>query len=256
MDLSKEWYKSEFVKQENIDIHRELELELPFYNAIAEGNLEYVEANCKEGSFSNPEGMGKLSDNPLQNLRYHFVVTMALITRYIIHAGMEQEKAYGLSDFYIQKMDKLSSISDIAALHDTMCIDICMQMQVIRKSHVLSKPIVLCLDYIYNNIHSRITIHELAEYLDISESYLSKLFSKEMGLSLSEYILNLKIDKARNLLQYSDYSIVDISQYLSFASQSHFIQVFKKITGTTPHKYRMQYFRTNWDHFTANGQSL
>ena len=50
--------------------------------------------------------MGKLSENKLQNIRYHFVVTTAMIARYCVHNGMEQEKAYGLSDFYILKMDK------------------------------------------------------------------------------------------------------------------------------------------------------
>ena len=112
---------------------------------------------------------------------------------------------------------------------------------------VLSKPIVLCIDYIYSHIHNRITVKELAEHLNFSESYLSKLFHKEMGLPISQYILNLKIEKAKNLLQYSEYSIIDISNYLSFSSQSHFIQVFQKYTGLTPHKYRTKHFRTDWD---------
>jgi AraC-like DNA-binding protein len=67
-----------------------------------------------------------------------------------------------------------------------------------------------------------------------------------MGISLSKYIQDLKIEKAKNLLQYSDYSIVDIANYLSFSSQSHFIQVFQKKTGFTPHRYRTQFFRSNW----------
>jgi len=93
----------------------------------------------------------------------------------------------------------------------------------------------------------RITLKELAEYLNLSESYLSKLFHQEMGISLSQYILDLKIEKAKNLLQYSDYNIVDIANYLSFSSQSHFIQVFQKKTGLTPHRYRTKHFRTEWD---------
>ena len=250
MDLSKEWYRSEFINQESMDIHRELEVELPFYDAIAKGDLEYVMENCKEEAFSNPEGMGKLSKDPIRNIRYHFVVTTALLTRYCIHGGLEQEKAYSLSDFYIQSMDGLETIKEISKLHDTMCIEMCKIMKKVRTSKVLSKQIVLCLDYIYNNIHSRLTIAEIADYLNISESYLSKLFSKEMGISLSEYIINLKIDKAKNLLQYSEYSIVDIANYLSFSNQSHFIQVFKKQTGLTPHKYRTHYFRSAWKGFT------
>ena len=127
-----------------------------------------------------------------------------------------------------------------------MCIDMCKQMNIIRNSQILSKPIVLCIDYIYSHIHYRITIKELADHLHLSESYLSKLFSKEMGISLSQYILDLKIEKAKNLLQYSEYNIVDIANYLSFSSQSHFIQVFQKKTGLTPHKYRTQNFRQEW----------
>ena len=120
-------------------------------------------------------------------------------------------------------------------------------MNELKHRQILSKPIVLCLNYIYSHIHYRITIKELAEYLSLSESYLSKLFLKEMGIPLSHYITDLKIEKAKNLLQYSDYSIVEIANYFSFASQSHFIQVFQKKTSITPYKYRIMYFRTNWE---------
>ena len=160
-----------------------------------------------------------------------------------------------MSDFYITKMDKKQTIPEIAALHDTMCLDFCKLMNELRKSQILSKPIVLCLDYIYSHIHYRITIKELAEHLHLSESYLSKLFHKEMGLPISQYILELKIEKAKNLLQFSDYNIVDIANYLSFSSQSHFIQVFQKYTGLTPHKFRTKHFRTNWEHVQATKTS-
>ena len=256
MSVTKEWYRSEFVNHEMMEEHRVLETELSFYDAIANGNIDFVKENCKRKDFTNPEGMGKLSDNPLQNLRYHFVISTAMITRYCVHAGMEQEKAYSLSDFYILKMDKCQTIDEISDLHDIMCLDICKTMNVLRNSQVLSKPIVLCIDYIYSHLHNRITVSELAEYLGLSDSYLSKLFHKEMGLPISQYILNLKIEKAKNLLQYSEYNIVDIANYLSFSSQSHFIQVFQRFTGVTPHKYRTQNFRTNWIEIQTNGVIL
>lgn len=247
MNISKEWYKSEFVQHELLEPHRAIESELTFYDAIAAGNLKVVKENCKSNAFTNPDGMGKLSENTLQNIRYHFVVTTAMISRYCVHNGMEQEKAYGLSDFYILKMDKCNTIQEISALHDTMCLDYCSKMQTVMKQQILSKPIVLCIDYIYSHIHYRITLKELAQHLNLSESYLSKLFKKEMGISVSSYILNLKIDKAKNLLQYSEYSVSDIANYLAFSSQSHFIQVFQKATGVTPHKYRSHNFRSTWN---------
>ena len=195
MDLSKEWYRSEFVNQEMLEQHRVIETEYTFYDAIANGNIEYVQDNCINQTFTNPDGMGKLSEDKLQNIRYHFVVTTAMITRYCVHAGMEQEQAYSLSDFYILKMDKCRTIDQISRLHDTMCLDFCSRMNELKRRQILSKPIVLCLNYIYSHIHYRITIKELAEYLSLSESYLSKLFLKEMGIPLSHYITDLKIEK-------------------------------------------------------------
>jgi len=247
IDLTKDWLAIEFVNQEMINRHRKIEMEFNFYNAIAQGDLEAVKENCRDKMFVNPDGVGKLSNNPLQNLKYHFVITAAMIVRFCVNNGMETEKAYSLSDFYILKADDLNSIEELTRLHDDMCVDLCTQMREIRKKHIISKPIVSCVDYIYGHIHYRITIEELAEYLKLSESYLSKLFKKEMGIPLSKYILEVKIEHSKNMLRYSDVSIVDIANYLAFASESHFIQVFRSITGQTPLKFRKQNFKSTWD---------
>lgn len=69
------------------------------FEAVKDGNIEAVSKNLKEEAFTNPEGMGILSKNPLTNLKYHFVITVALVTRYCIDGGMETEQAYRLSDF-------------------------------------------------------------------------------------------------------------------------------------------------------------
>ena len=170
--------------------------------------------------------------------------------------------AFALNPIYIslKNLPEVSEnkeiLDEISKLHDVMCIDLCKKMNELRRSQILSKPIVLCIDYIYSHIHSRITVSELAKHLNFSESYLSKLFHKEMGLPISQYILNLKIEKAKNLLQYSEYSMIDISNYLSFSSQSHFIQVFQKYTGMTPHKYRTKHFRTDWDKMNYSDKSI
>lgn len=246
MDLTKQWYRSEFIQHESLELHREIESEFSFYRSIANGDIEAVKANCNSNAFTNPSGMGKLSEDPLQNIKYHFIVTTALMTRFCVSYGMELERAYRLSDFYILEMDKCKKVEQISKLHDVMCLDLCNKMLILKNSQILSKPIVLCLDYIYGHLHYRITIKELAEHLKLSESYLSRLFKKEMGVSVSDYIIDLKIEKARNLLQFSEYSITEIANYLSFASQSHFIQVFQKKVGMTPHKFRTSNFRNNW----------
>ena len=243
MDLNKEWYRSEFLTHEFMNSRISFEEELNYYENVASGNVEQIIKHNENEDFISPPGRGILSKNQVQNLRYHFIISAAMIVRYCIHAGLEQTLAYSLSDFYIQKMDECKTLEDIAELHDTMGVEMSKRMREIHKRHIISRPIVLCMDYIYSHIHHKITVSELAGYVSLSESYLSRLFKKEIGISISGYILNLKIEKAKNLLQYSEYSITDISNYLAFSSESHFIKAFSKTVGITPHKYRMEMFR-------------
>lgn len=81
----------------------------------------------------------------------------------------------------------------------------------------------------------------------MSTSYLSRLFKKETGISVSDYIRRQKIDMAKNLLKYSEYSMIEIANRLSFSSQSHFIQQFREIVGMTPKKYRELKYMVQWD---------
>lgn len=117
----------------------------------------------------------------------------------------------------------------------------------ICRSDTGSKHINVCKEYIYSHIKERITIEELAETLGVSASYLSRLFKKETGDSVSAYIRRQKIEMAQNLLRYSDYSLIDIANRLSFSSQSHFIQQFRELTGMTPKRYRNLNHTIQWD---------
>ena len=99
----------------------------------------------------------------------------------------------------------------------------------------------------YAHIRERITIEDLADVFGVSASYLSRLFKKETGISVSEYIREQKIHVAKNLLRFSDYPMIDIANRLSFSSQSHFIQQFREAVGVTPKKYRDEHYMIQWD---------
>ena len=142
------------------------------------------------------------------------------MTRYCIDGGLEPEQAYRLSDFYILKMDSCSTVRQVADLHHEMAKDFTGKMVLQKKSSILSKPVTQCVDYIYSNIKERITIADLAAYTGLSESYLSRVFKQNLGVSISDYIREKKIEKATHLLKYSDKPIIDIANYLSFSSQS------------------------------------
>ena len=77
----------------------------------------------------------------------------------------------------------------------------------------------------------------------MSRPYLSAKFSREAGMSLTDFILKQKTEEAKRLLRYSDKSAAAISSYLGFSSQSYFSRVFRKYSGKTPAEYRDKYQR-------------
>ena len=83
-----------------------------------------------------------------------------------------------------------------------------------------------------------IELGELAEKMGISKEYLSRLFKQHEGSPIVEYILNVKIEAACNMLKYSDRQVNEIADYLSFGSLSYFSRIFKKKMGVSPQQYR------------------
>ncbi len=254
MSYQEEWLL--FEAGDDIDEleHRQPDEEFLFYKAVANGDVEAVKKNCEQGRFVEREGVGILSRNPVTNLKYHFVITTAMVTRLCRQNGMELEQAFHLSDFYIQKLDDIHTVQGVQKLHDEMVINYTEKMRRYLRSDANSKHINACKEYIYSHIKEHITIEDLADEFGVSASYLSRLFKKETGVSVSAYIREQKMEIAKNLLRFSDYSMADIANRLSFSSQSHFIQQFRETVGMTPKKYRDEHYRIQWDTDIADGK--
>ena len=247
MSYKNEWFLLEANDEIDEIEHREPAEEFLFYRAVSTGDIETVRKNCEQGRFMEGKGVGVLSRDPVVNLKYHFVITTAMITRLCRQAGMELEQAFRMSDFYIQKLDDIHTEEEVHRLHDEMVMDYTEKMRKYSRSDTNSKHINVCKEYIYSHIKERITIEDLADELGVSSGYLSRLFKKETGVSVSAYIRRQKIDMAKNLLRFSDYSMIEIANRLSFSSQSHFIQQFREVVGMTPKKYRDEYYMVQWD---------
>ncbi|MCR4743080.1 MAG: helix-turn-helix domain-containing protein [Treponema sp.] len=242
MGIKDELAKTEFYNREYSFSHIPYDKEMAFYQSIRNGDMEEMQRLFTPLCV---EGFGKLSENPLRNLKYHLIITIAFITRYCIEGGLEMESAYNLSDIYIRKIDTCNSQEEIHDIHKELCESYVKRMQKCRSSARYSKAVQLTIDYIYDNLHEKILIADIAEKTKLSQSYISRLFHKETGVSISTYIINKRVEAAKNLLIYTDYSTSEISNFLNFSSESHFISTFKKVTNQTPKKYRLYNFRNN-----------
>lgn len=101
-----------------------------------------------------------------------------------------------------------------------------------------SKLIKGVANYVQKHLHEPISIKSLSEVVFMSRCHLATRFKKEMGTTLTDYIPNAKIDKAKSLLRYTDKPLSSIVEYLGFSSHSHFSNVFRKITKESPKEYR------------------
>ena len=86
---------------------------------------------------------------------------------------------------------------------------------------------------------------EMAALCHISPGYFSRLFVKETGMSFTQYVARLKIDRAKQMLEHSDRPTAQISDELGFSSPSYFTKVFKRLEGITPILYRKYYQDAN-----------
>lgn len=229
-----------YLNREKDFSHYPYDKDMMQYELMRAGDPKAVEV-ARE--MMEPEALGHLSDDPLRNVKYLFVCGTTLACRYAITGGMPGEKAYNASDLYIQRMDKCQSIEEVKALQVDMIAFYTNYMANLDKSRAFSKPVVLCLDYIYEHLNQPLRVEDLAREVGLSPSYLSTLFKKEMGVSLSEYIMGRRIKAACNMLQFSGYSYAEIADELAFSSQSHFTKVFREQTGYTPKAYRAAFFR-------------
>lgn len=240
--INNELLYREFIQREDEILRAAYNPELEFYSAIKLGDIERVKVLCQE-KLIDKVGLGKLSDNYLQNIKYHFVITTAMVARSCIEGGLEVAKAYNISDYYIQKADRCKTIYEVSDLHPKMCLEYAKLMRNLKKERISSMPVARCIEYIYDNLHKRITVEMLADHVALSPNYLSRLFKKETGSSISDYIQAFKIETACNMLLYSDISIADISATLAFPSQSYFNHIFKTRMGLTPKNYKITHFR-------------
>ena len=209
------------------------ERELSVYRMVQAGDIEGIKKRFEIIRRNFFEGKGTLS-----SVMYHFVTAVALVARFCIEGGMELNTAYTLSDIYIQRADKLTDVEKIIDLLGEMQLDFTERMRTLKKENVISIHVRKCIDYIYEHLHEELTLTLLADHVGLNPSYLSKLFSKEKGMSIKSFIIQAKVSTAENLLRYSDFSCLEISLALGFSSQSAFISVFKKVNGITPKKFR------------------
>lgn len=234
-----------YTQKESGFIRTAFQSEFERYAVVSTGDVQGVKRNLAQIRKNFFEGKGELSDNPVRNVIYHFVVSVAMVSRVCVESGMNHDVAYTLSDIYIRRGDKTTSVEGVLDLLEEMQVDFAKRMRELKKEEVRSIHIRKSVDYIQEHLQEKLSVKEIAEQVGLSADYYAKLFYKEMGVSVKDYVAEAKISTAANMLIYSEHSYLDIALTLGYSSQSAFISVFKKYRGITPKEYRSLHYKKN-----------
>lgn len=235
-----------FENNENNIHHNPYDQEMREFGSIENGDLIQLEKSMQEDYDGT---IGTLAKDPLRNLKNLGIVLVTLASRAAIRGGLSPEISFSLSDSYIQQIEECRDLALVTPLAHKAEFQYAEMVHEIKEKQkgILKKQknprINKCKDFIFSHLHDRITLEDLAAEADCNPNYLSQLFKECEGISISGYILQEKINRAKNLLIYSDYSYIEIATYLGFSSQSHLGTQFKKHTGYTLRQYREIYGR-------------
>ncbi len=96
-------------------------------------------------------------------------------------------------------------------------------------------------EYLDRNYAEKVTLDGLATHFYINKYYLTKVFKEQYGQSITAYLLNVRITKAKQLLRFSEKSVEEIGMEVGLGAPHYFSQTFKSVEGVPPSKYREQW---------------
>ena len=114
-----------------------------------------------------------------------------------------------------------------------------------QDSSVMPANIISAMAWIKNHYYLHFEINELAEYIGYNADYLSTVFKKHTGISVTQYTNTLRIKAAKTFLSSFGTSVKETAYSCGFADEKYFIRVFKQYEGITPSEYRKTFGRKN-----------
>lgn len=187
------------------------------------------------------------ASNALRDIKDYTIVMNTLLRKAAERAGVHPIHIDSYSNCNIVKLEKLTTVEQCVAAQRKIVLGYCR----IVKEHqqkVTSPLIRRVLTYIETDLAADLTLKSLSEHLGVSASYLSSLFSKEMGLSLTDYVNNLRISHAKALLENTEVPIKSIALRCGIGDIHYFTRLFKRVTNMTPKAYRQSHLQLTQSH--------
>lgn len=178
------------------------------------------------------------STDPLRNLKNYGVICNTLLRKAAERGGVHPFHLDGMSSSFAREIEAMTNRN----AGDILTRMVRSYSRLVRKHAVghyspLIQKTVTCIE---SDLRGKLGLKELAELQGISPGYLSTLFRKETGRTLTDYVAGRRVDYARQLLGSTKLQVQTIAQYCGIPDVNYFSKTFKKYTGITPVEFRAQ----------------
>ncbi len=221
----------------NIDIiEKRYEIENTLLRAVEVGNEQLAWKILSE-SYHSGALLPKRLDDDLRNIKDYLITMNVLCRKTAERAGVQPLYIDSVSNNIVIFIENAKDMEDCKKIIEQIISTYCL---LIRKlNHQSYSPIIQkIIAYIDSDLCTDLSLKTFAKYLNVNASYLSTLFSKEVGIPLSEYVNQARISHAKKLLLGTNLPIKLISEQCGFSDTHYFNRVFRKIEGITPNAYR------------------
>lgn len=211
-----------------------------YFEAIAKGDTDAVSA-LSQKNYEYPTALynrcGSYSE-AMEKMYYEAVCAAAEMCIVSIQAGLLDMVAYDIRDEFIKEFDNAVSLPDLYDLVHGMAHSYAVKMKYIIREKKYSPRLIKMMTYIEEHLTEKIELAQVAEHVSLSRTYASAIFREELGITMSEFILNERMLEAKRMLRDTDLTVAAIADRLAFCSQSYFTKNFTALEGMTPVEYR------------------
>jgi AraC-like DNA-binding protein len=186
-------------------------------------------------------------EGSIRSIKNWGIIIISVILRSVIDAGMDYDMAYTLNDEYVRNLEILPSFNKVISEIEISLKD--MSNRVLNlKNENLSKNVRLVYQHIINSPETTVSVSELSYHLNISPHYLSTIFKKEIGITIPQFKILIKVNRAMQLIMTTNLSLATIANTLNFSDQAHLTREFKKRVRVAPSKLKKNpYLVKNWN---------
>lgn len=218
-------------------LERNYESENLLMEAISRGKLHQVTAVAS--TVFNNGAQQRLNDS-LRDRKNNLVILKTLLRKAAEYGGVHPLHIHRLSSHFSGQIENARTIKESLTLQEEMIRSFCLLV----KEHSLSQYsfyVGQTITLIQYDLTADLSLKTTASQLNVNPSYLSNLFHKECGCTLTEFVNRQRIDRAVLLLSNSKKAVQDIAAECGIQDVNYFIKLFKRQTGLTPNQYRRNY---------------